>query len=119
MVTKTIQSGRLLQSIEIHAQSLTFNALRERVNTWTKITGGDWRCEITTVRGAEVQSLGGEIGETIYQVKGYYRSDLTKRHRLVWGDKVLDILHIENVDQRNQALVIDAREVSRSGVLAR
>lgn len=118
-MNKTIQSGRLLQSVEIHGQSSSLNALRERVNTWSKITDGDWRCQIETVRGGESEGLGGQLGQTVYQVKGYYRSDIGKNNRLVWGSMVLDIIHIENVDQRHEVLIIDAVAISREGVQAK
>lgn len=118
-MNKTIQSGRLTQSVEIHSQSTTKNDLLERENTWTKISNGDWRVEIETASGGETETPAGQLGTTRYKVKGYYRSDIDASDRLVWGSIILDILHIENVDHMNQVLILDCEQVTRGGVTAR
>lgn len=116
---KRIRSGELMQSVEIHAQSSTRNELREKVDSWSKITNGDWRVKVTTQRGSEGEARSGQMGNTVYEVKGYYRDDITAQHRLVWGSEILDILHIEDVEQRNEVLIIEAESITRSGSLRR
>lgn len=111
-----IQSGRLTQSVEIHAQSETLNELRERVNEWAKIANGDARAEVTLLKGDERETRGGQVEANQYRLRMYYHPDLTEAHRFEWNGRTLDIISIDNVDQMDQELIVTAEEVSRGGV---
>lgn len=111
-----IQSGRLTESVEIHAQTEALNQFREKESTWAKIPYGDVRAEVKLMKGDERETRGGQVGSSQYQFRMYYHPTLTKQHQLVWQGRSFDILDIDNVGQMDQELLVVAEEVSRGNV---
>jgi SPP1 family predicted phage head-tail adaptor len=60
---------------------------------------------VEVVKGAEGQEAAQTAARRSYRVETRYRADIEPKRRFVFGSKVLNIVSVENQDERNYALV--------------
>lgn len=76
---------------------------------WQNVRGMNRvQCAVTQTRGVETDPQGGQVGQKSFDIAFRYSqamAQITQDHRIKWGDLILDIEDIENVDMRNRKLI--------------
>ena len=65
------------------------------------------------VSGGETDAGGGATGRLTHRIELRFREDLTRRDRLVKGERIFRILAVRDPDERRSRLVLDAEEEMR------
>lgn len=68
---------------------------------------GTARASVIASGGSESVKDKGVQASVKYTVRMRYREDVTSANRLAWSGKVLDIVSVVNVEQRNRELVLE------------
>lgn len=105
-----MQSGKLRTLLTLNQKSVTQNASGEDVVTWAEL--GTYYADIHPLTGREVDQVGQRWAEAQFRVTARVRSDITiqRADQFIWGSRTLDILGVEDVDQRGRELLIYAKE---------
>lgn len=69
------------------------------------------RAQVKALSGRQLEAVRQVWNEAQYQITHHYYSGLTAKMQIAWGDKVLDILDIQDLPGTQRYLVVIAKEV--------
>ena len=97
--------------VTIHEAIETRNEFGEMEQAWAAIETVPTVWAMVTQTGEAESVKQGEL-KTIgkYQVEMWYRSDLTTEHRLIYGDKTLEIESVINEGELSRKLIVICSE---------
>ena len=107
-MTVTATAGPLRHRIAIQRQTDTITTSGGFAPTWATIATV-W-ASVEPLSGREYLREHAVHGDTTHRVRMRYRGGVTRRHRLLWGARVFDILDPANQDEANVLLVILVKE---------
>lgn len=105
-----MDSKKLNQQITIQTKTTTRGTSGEVIETWTDTLTGIWAGFITT-GGREYYAAQKLNAETTAVISMWYVSGITVTNRIKYGTRIFDILHVNNVGEANNELLISAKEV--------
>jgi SPP1 family predicted phage head-tail adaptor len=70
-----------------------------------------WRVAIRQLNGQERFEAHQTQAEATHEVKGRYYEDLTPQHRLIFGEQILNIVAVDNVEMANVNHKLRCREL--------
>ena len=106
-----MRAGLLARArITISRATVTQNTFGEDVRTWSPIASC-W-ANIRALQGRELQALQQTWAEARFRIDMRYQRGATfkRSDRITWGERTLDILDVEDPDQRQRRLFITAKE---------
>lgn len=89
----------------------TQNTFGEDVLTEPEL--GDFWADIRSVQGRELESMQQTWAEARFKVVLRYQSMdivIRRKDKIYWGERILDILDVEDQDQRRRELTLIAKE---------
>lgn len=106
MTTATINAGELRHRVAIQALSSSYDSRGQNNGTWSTSTTV-WG-NIETLDGRELEHARKIYANASHRVTIRYMSasTLTNKNRFLFGSRVLNIGHINKVDQVSEALVV-------------
>jgi SPP1 family predicted phage head-tail adaptor len=63
------------------------------------------------VKSEEHVQQGGTVTVRTFTIRAHYRADITEKHRLQWGDRILSITSIGDPEQTRIEMLLTAVEV--------
>lgn len=70
-----------------------------------------WRANVKRLQGQELFEAEQIQGSATHEVRGRYRSGMTRKQRLIKPDgTILDIVSVDNVEDRNVTLIVRCKE---------
>ena len=111
-----MRAGKLRHLIQLQAVTKTTNSHGEEVRTWpTSVTDDDatdvW-AEVKDLSGRELLIAQQASSEATVRVRTRYVAGVTPAdYRILYGDRILQIVHDNNVDGRDRELELLCQEV--------
>ncbi len=102
--------GVMRHLVTAQVATTTTDALGGQTETWAD--SFDFWGNVQPLTGQERLQAGEKVGTQPYTVETRYRTDLTRKNRLVWGAHTLEVLSAVNVGGRGQWLTLDCAEVT-------
>lgn len=105
---RTTPAGKLRHRVAIQRLDDVVTTSGATSDTW--VTVATVWASVEPVRGREL--LRGHVihGDTTHMVTMRYRAELTRKHRILWGARVFDIVDPRNVDERGIDMAVQAIE---------
>ncbi len=106
-----MRAGLLARArITIERGTATQNSFGEDVVTWAAI--GSYWANVRALQGKELETAQQTWAEARFKIDMRYQAGTTfqRKDRITWGSRVLDILDVEDPDQRQARLFIIAKE---------
>lgn len=100
-----MRAGRLNQSIQIQRYALTRDSYGQESRTWALLS--TVRAEVKELAETENENAGKVDGQTRYKVTIRY-TDITKKDRIIWNSKTLEVLSVVDPSHRRTELNITA-----------
>jgi SPP1 family predicted phage head-tail adaptor len=99
-----MNSGKMREQITIQRATITHDAFGQETKSW----------EVHFFSWAQIEDLSGSgsipsqvvQSQASHRVTLWWRPDLKVTDRVLWGDRILDIVHINDVDQRHIKYVL-------------
>ncbi len=104
-----MRAGQLRHVVQLEDRTIAAGALGEPTETWT--VRHPLRCEIKQLNGGEPVVNVKQEPRASYTVRTRYCEIARERCRLRWGDVILNIVTIDNVNGRNVELIMQCVEV--------
>ena len=105
-----MRAGSLRNKAELQAIGSTQNEFGEVVQgDYTKLK--DVWCMITPIRGSEKFLSNADYAKTTHKIKIRYTSGVNASQRLVWKERIFDIISVMNISERDREIEILAEEV--------
>lgn len=106
-----MKAGRLRHRVTIEKNTPTTTGRGERRPAWSTLA--DVWADIRPLRGREYYQAQQTNAELTTEIEIRYRDDVTSKMRVVWGDRVFDVVAPPvNVDMLNRALILLCAERS-------
>lgn len=108
-----MQAGKLRSRLTISRGTKTQNSFGEDVITWVSL--GEFWAEILPLQGRELEVMQQRWAEARFTVRIRFQPTITFRRedRGTWGSRTLDILDVEDIDQRQRELRLICREYTQ------
>lgn len=109
-----MRSSLLARSrITIQRASVTQNDYGEDVPTWAAL--GSYWANIRALQGRELEAAQQTWAEARFRIDMRYQrgSDFRRKDRIVWGSRTLDVLDVEDPDQRQRRLILTCKEYAQ------
>ncbi len=105
-----MRAGKLRHRIRIQRMTITHDELGDEKPTWTPLTS--CRANVQMMRGDETfRTARMQEGATVtHRIVMRYRGDVRPDDRILYGDRILDILNVGDPDGRCRTLLIKAQE---------
>ena len=100
--------GQLRHRLEIQEKKSVKDELGNQVSEWFTVATA-WAA-IEPIRGEEYWAAGAQQGETIHRVTMRYVPGVTPEHRLLFGDRILEIESTLNLEERSRLLELLCKE---------
>lgn len=100
----TVRAGKLRHRLIVEAKETTLGTRGQRTGSWT--TCDTVWGEVVTLSGGERDQARQIYASATDTVRIRYRADLTTENRFKFGSRILNIGHIDNIDQRNIEIVM-------------
>jgi SPP1 family predicted phage head-tail adaptor len=100
--------GQLRHRLEIQEQRSVRDEWGNQVSEWFTVATA-WAA-IEPIRGEEYWAAGAQQGETIHRVTMRYVPGVTPKHRLLFGDRILEIESTLNLEERSRLLELLCKE---------
>ncbi len=100
--------GQLRHRLEIQEQRSVRDEWGNQVSEWFTVATA-WAA-IEPIRGEEYWAAGAQRGETIHRVTMRYVPGVTPKHRLLFGDRILEIESTLNLEERSRLLELLCKE---------
>ena len=104
-----LRSGELRHRVRIQARASGVGSRGESTGDWADVAQR-W-ASIVTLSGDELERARQRMPEARLQVRIRYLAELTTRHRLLFGSRVLQIGHVDDVDQLHVEQILTCSEV--------
>ena len=105
-----MQSGKLRKRVELHSATVKQqNEYGEQSEGFVKYATV-W-AEVKPLEGRELERARQLSAEVSYQVHIRYRSDVTVKHKVVFGTRTLEINAVINPDESNKELWLYCKEI--------
>ncbi len=111
MAVRPYSSGILKHKVTVETLTITRNTDGTNTLTWTADAVA-WRVAIWQLRAEErvqAQQLG---AEATLGVKGRYYAGLTSKHRLIFGEQILNIVSVDDIEMANVNHELRCRKVA-------
>jgi len=105
-----IAAGKLNVRVTLQTPSGSQDSFGQRVRTWS--TFAEVWASIAPLSARELQARDAASLQVSHRVTIRWRAGVTSEMRILYGTRVLQIVGIRNLDERNIALEIDAIEGS-------
>lgn len=106
-----MRAGLLARSrITIQRATASQNSYGEDVPTWAAI-GSCW-ANIRPLQGRELEAAQQTFAEARFRIEVRYQrgAGFQRKDRVIWGSRTLDILDVEDPDQRQRRLFLTCKE---------
>jgi len=100
--------GQLRHRVEIQEQRSVRDEWGNQVSEWFTVATA-WAA-IEPIRGEEYWAAGAQRGETIHRVTMRYVPGVTPKHRLLFGNRILEIESTLNLEERSRLLELLCKE---------
>jgi len=100
--------GQLRHRLEIQEQRSVRDEWGNQVSEWFTVATA-WAA-IEPIRGEEYWAAGAQRGETIHRVTMRYVPGVTPKHRLLFGNRILEIESTLNLEERSRLLELLCKE---------
>lgn len=100
--------GQLRHRLEIQEKRCVMDEWGNQVSEWFTVATA-WAA-IEPIRGEEYWAAGAQQGETIHRVTMRYVPGVTPKHRLLFGDRILEIESTLNLEERSRLLELLCKE---------
>lgn len=100
--------GQLRHRLEIQEQRSVRDEWGNQVSEWFTVATA-WAA-IEPIRGEEYWAAGAQQGETIHRVTMRYVPGVTPKHRLLFGNRILEIESTLNLEERSRLLELLCKE---------
>lgn len=104
-----INPGLLRHRVEIQEAVEVNDTFGQPIPAWEELYQ-NVKSSVTQLRGDELYQARQIHAEVTHEVIARYRAGVIPKHRILWGEKVLDILWVDNLEGRNLILTILAKE---------
>lgn len=101
-------AGDYRHLITIQAKANSKDAMGGLVRDWDDYLT-IW-AKISPLKGSEVLIAQQKQGEITHRIKIRYQEDITTKHRIVFGDRIFEIINIININERSRHQEIMAKE---------
>jgi len=105
-----ITAGELKHRVSIQSESTAVDSYGEPTGSWS--TDSTVWASVKPTRAGEQETGDGQTGVVTMSVIMRYTADATMKKRLLFGARVLGILSVINVDERNEHLQLICQEES-------
>jgi len=105
-----LDSSKLNQQITIQTKTTTRNSFNEPIESWADTLTDIWAGFITT-GGREFYAAQKLNAETTAVISLWYVSGITTLNRVKYGTRYFEILHVNNVGEMNNELLLTVKEV--------
>lgn len=102
-----MRAGELDKRVELQAKTITRNAFKEEIVTYTTLATV-WAAFLNK-RGREFYSGDMAYTDKFTMIKIRYRRDITNIRRIKYGNDNYDIEYIDNVKEENKEIVLTCR----------
>lgn len=108
-----MQAGRLRERITIQQQSVTRDASGQELKTWPDVATV-W-ARVTPGASSErfLASAGQRVAEVTHTIHLRYRSGITPKMRVLWENRILEIISVVDPDGKLRATVLMCKEEQR------
>lgn len=99
----TIQAGKLRHRVSFQRATMTYGDYNEPIETWVNVSGyGRVPVEVITRGGNERLFAARNQATATHLVRTRYLKNLepTPKDRIKWGDRVLNIEHVDDVNSQ-------------------
>jgi SPP1 family predicted phage head-tail adaptor len=102
-------AGELNRRVELQSKTVTYDSYNQPVETWATIATV-WAFIITSGGGEffAAQKVNADT-EAVFKIR--YRTDVTVENRIKYGDRIFQILAINESDAGHREIKISAKEV--------
>jgi SPP1 family predicted phage head-tail adaptor len=104
-----LHAGDLRHRVAVQARASGTGTRGEPTGSWSTV-GGRW-AEIINLSGSELEKARQLQADASVRVRFRFYSGLTTRHRLLFGSRVFQIGHIDDVDQLGVEHILTCSEV--------
>lgn len=108
MPAPTIDIGSLRHRVTIQQATETQASDGSVVRTWATYHTG--QAEIVPLNGSESYVAQGLSAGIVHRITMRYRSGVVPKMRVIWGDRVFEIITARNIDERGRWLVMNCEE---------
>lgn len=105
-----IRPGELRERVTIQTATSASNALGETTLSWTDVTTV-W-ASVNGVSASEALQYGQQSVTVTHRVRMRYVSTLTSQNRLIWRNKVLNIISLLEYDNRSEHVATCEEQVA-------
>ena len=105
-----MQAGRLRHAITIQKIVETDDGMGGFTEVWSEYTTA--RASITPLKGIELlehKKLGHEAVDRLWI---RYQSGITTKMRVLWGERIMEIIGFRNPEEKNKMLEITVKEMT-------
>ena len=110
MAVVAYSSGMLRQSVVVETQTIERQPDLTDKTVWTQ-AALPWRVSIRQLNGREQAESQRMKATATHEIKGRYYPGLTSQHRLIFGNRTLNIVSVDNMDEANVNHALRCREV--------
>ena len=107
-----MQAGRLRSRLSFKRPVVTQNGYGEDV-AGTPTSLGTFYADVRAVSGRELAQMGQRWAEAEFRIEMRFQPGITfqRKDYAEWGSRRLNILHVEDFDQRRETIRLLAREI--------
>ena len=102
--------GRFRHKIDIQQELTTQNTHGEATQTWVNFVSGVY-CSIEPIRGKEFFASDIVNAEVDHRIRMRYMTGIHPKQRVVYCNRVFDIISAINVQERNKDMELMVKEV--------
>lgn len=103
-----MEAGQLTEYISFQCAVATLDAYGEETKTWTTYADGWAKIEtLTTAARLVLKQL---VVDATHRLTTRYVGGVLTTDRILWGERILDIVSVIDSDQRHEMLVIECKE---------
>lgn len=117
-MTAPVRAGQLDRYVDVQQRSTTPDAIGQPVNTWTTIKSV--YAGIAALSAVKRGIAGLVVTDVTHQITVRYDPifadpRIAATYRIVYAGRIFEVLGVENVDEKNSMVMIDAREGLNNG----
>ena len=85
------------------------------IETYTPLNPADWDCSIAQAAARTLESIGAGslVAQATHVVRGRYHAGITTRTRVTFHGRILSVIYVANIDERDLESALVCAEVVR------